>query len=135
MEWIWQKSHSNTPDLNIPPCTIVIDIFITRYIANAKLLYFFNCKEFFSRTKRKHKFTFFRAALYLQRLAELNNLMFHQKTLRKMRWIGFRIIVVKKSVTIWPKLRPFRPLSSHFVTQSDPKFELHFFFFFFLSSS
>ena len=57
----------------------------------------------------------------VRRLAKLYNLVFHQKLLHKVRWIRWRVIVVKKPVTAWPETRP---ISSHVITQSFQNFNV-----------
>ena len=43
----------------------------------------------------------------VRRLAKLYNLVFRQKLLHKVRWMRWRVIVVKKPVTAWPETRSF----------------------------
>ena len=52
-------------------------------------------------------------------LAKLYNFVFRQKLLHEVRWMRWRVIVVKKLVTAWPETRLF---SSHGITQSSRKF-------------
>ena len=59
-----------------------------------------------------------------RRLAKLYNLVFRQKLLHKVRWMRWRVIVVKKPVTALPETRSF---SSHGITQSLQKFNVIFF--------
>ena len=51
----------------------------------------------------------------VRRLAKLYNLVFRQKLLHKVRWMRWRVIMVKKPVTAGPETRSF---SSHGITQS-----------------
>ena len=60
----------------------------------------------------------------VQKLAKLYNVVFRQKLLRKVRWMRWRVIVVKKPVTAWLKTRSF---SSHGITQSFQNFNITFF--------
>ena len=60
----------------------------------------------------------------VQKLAKLCNLVFRQKLLHKVRWLRWRVIVVKKPVTPWPETRSF---SSHGITQSFQNFNVIFF--------
>ena len=60
----------------------------------------------------------------VRRIAKLSNLVFHQKLLHKVRWMRWRVIVVKKPVTAWPETRSF---SSHGITQSFQNFNVIFF--------
>ena len=60
----------------------------------------------------------------VRRLAKLYNLVFRQKLLHKLRWMRWRVIVVKKPVTSWPETRSF---SSHGITQSFQNFNVIFF--------
>ena len=60
----------------------------------------------------------------VRRLAKLYNLAFRQKLLHKVRWMRWRVIVVKKPVTVWPETRSF---SSHGITQSFQNFNVIFF--------
>ena len=60
----------------------------------------------------------------VRRLAKLDNLVFRQKLLHKVRWMCWRVIVVKKPVTAWPESRS---LSSHGITQSFQYFNVIFF--------
>ena len=57
-------------------------------------------------------------------LAKLYNLVFRQKLLYKVRWMRWRVIVVKKPVTAWLETRSF---SSHGITQSFQNFNVIFF--------
>ena len=59
----------------------------------------------------------------VRRLAKLCNLVFRQKLLHKVRWMRWRVIVVKKPVTTWPETRSF---SSHGITQSFQNFNVIF---------
>ena len=60
----------------------------------------------------------------VRRLAKLYNLVFRQKLLHKVRWMRWRVIVVKKPVTAWPETRSF---SSHGIIQSFQNFNVIFF--------
>ena len=60
----------------------------------------------------------------VQRVAKLYNLVFRQKLLYKVRWMRWRVIVVKKPVTTWPETRSF---SSHGITQSFQNFNVIFY--------
>ena len=60
----------------------------------------------------------------VRRLAKLYNLVFRQKLLRKVRWMRWRVIVVKKPVTAWPETWSF---SSHGITLSFQNFNVIFF--------
>ena len=60
----------------------------------------------------------------VRRLAKLYNFVFRQKLLHKVRWMPWRVIVVKKPVTAWPETRSF---SSHGITQSFQNFNVIFF--------
>ena len=60
----------------------------------------------------------------VRRLAKLYNLVFRQKLLHKVRWMRWRVIVVKKLVTAWTETRSF---SSHGITQSFQNFNVIFF--------
>ena len=60
----------------------------------------------------------------VRRLAKLYNLVFRQKLLHKVRWMRWRVTVVKKPVTGWPETRSF---SSHGITQSFQNFNVIFF--------
>ena len=60
----------------------------------------------------------------VRRLTNLYNLVFRQKLLHKVRWMRWRVIVVKKPVTVWPETRSF---SSHGIMQSFQNFNVTFF--------
>ena len=60
----------------------------------------------------------------VQRLAKLYNLVFRQKLLHKVRWMRWRVIVVKKPVIAWPETRSF---SSYGIMQTFQKFNVIFF--------
>ena len=60
----------------------------------------------------------------VRRLAKLYNLVFRQKLLHRVRWMRWRVIVVKKPVTAWLETRSF---SSHGITQSFQNFNVIFF--------
>ena len=60
----------------------------------------------------------------VRRLAKLYNRVFRQELLHKVRWMRWRVIVVKKPVTAWPETRSF---SSHGITQSFQNFNVIFF--------
>ena len=60
----------------------------------------------------------------VQRVAKLYNLVFRQKLLHKVRWMRWRVIVLKKPVTARPETRSF---SSHGITQSFQNFNVIFF--------
>ena len=60
----------------------------------------------------------------VRRLAKLFNLVYRQKLLHKVRWMRWRVIVVKKPVTAWPETRSF---SSHDITPSFQNFNVIFF--------
>ena len=52
-------------------------------------------------------------------LVKLYNLVFRQKLLHNVRWMRWRVIVVKEPITAWPETRSF---SSHGITQSFQNF-------------
>ena len=60
----------------------------------------------------------------VRRLAKLYNLVIRQKLLHKVRWMRWRVIVVKKPVPAWPETRS---VSSHGITQSFQNFNVIFF--------
>ena len=57
----------------------------------------------------------------VRRLEKLYNLVFRQKLLHKVRWMRWRVIVVKKPVTTRPETRSF---SYHGITQSFQNFNV-----------
>ena len=64
------------------------------------------------------------AGSYVGTVRKLYNLVFRQKLLHKVRWMRWRVIVVKKPVTAWPETRSF---SSHGITKSFQNFNVIFF--------
>ena len=59
----------------------------------------------------------------VQKLAKLYNLVFRQILLHKVRWMRWRVIVVKKPVTAWPETRSF---TSYGITQFFQNFNVIF---------